>query len=300
MRYDARVARAIFASILALSAAAAAQENAEYQSLIAEAVTEFDAHRFAEARVLFRRAHQIEPNARTLRGIGLASFELADYVQAHRALKSSLDETRRALTEAQRAEVQSLLERTDRFLGIFTVTLAPASAVIEPPLEPDGTLLLALGTHTVRARAEGHREVERTVEVTGGERAELHFELEPLEGAPPPPPPPSEGRDWTLPGVLFGLGGALAVTSIVLGLTWWINRQDAVDQCTNLPAGSICNPAISVLEGERDVSIGVTLGLAAVGAALLVGGAIAAAAGPSEASAAVSCRPVGAGMSCTF
>src|SRR6185295_14720316 len=67
------------------------------RALLARAIAEYDAGRFLEARALFRRAQQESPSARTLRGIGMASFELRDYVAASRALGMSLKETRHPL-----------------------------------------------------------------------------------------------------------------------------------------------------------------------------------------------------------
>ena len=62
--------------------------------LIGDAVAEYDAGHFQEARALFRQAHEKSPTARTLRGIGMCSFELRDYVEAARALGGVAARTR--------------------------------------------------------------------------------------------------------------------------------------------------------------------------------------------------------------
>src|SRR5437868_2687260 len=88
---------------VALAAPAAAPvvkepaESPQYRALLEEAVGEYDARRYEEARALFRRAHDLSPNARTLRGIGMASFELREYVEALRSLEGSLADKRRPL-----------------------------------------------------------------------------------------------------------------------------------------------------------------------------------------------------------
>ena len=58
---------------LGLSHVALAQEDAEaqYKQLIQQALGEFRRQNWPEARVLFRRAHALSPNARTLRGMGV-------------------------------------------------------------------------------------------------------------------------------------------------------------------------------------------------------------------------------------
>ena len=89
--------------------------------LIGDAVAEYDAGHFQEARALFRQAHESPPTARTLRGIGMCSFELRDYVEATRSLGASLRDTRRPLTERSRNGTRRLLlARAHTFVGRST------------------------------------------------------------------------------------------------------------------------------------------------------------------------------------
>jgi hypothetical protein len=80
-------------------------ETQAYRSLISDAAAEYDAKHFAEARALFRRAHELEPSARTWRGIGMAAFELRDYVKSLRALEASLVDSRLPLIGSERDQV---------------------------------------------------------------------------------------------------------------------------------------------------------------------------------------------------
>ena len=131
--------------------------------LIGDAVAEYDAGRYEEARALFRLAHEKAPSARTLRGIGMASFEMRDYVEATRALSASLRDQRRPLTADQRKHAQALLARAETFVGQFALKLSPASLSVfvdgrPAVLEGDGSLLLALGRHEIRHAARlAHR-----------------------------------------------------------------------------------------------------------------------------------------------
>jgi len=75
--------------------------------------------RWQEARALFQQAHEEYPNARTLRGIGMAAFEMRDYVGAYRALMQALASEERPLTRRQRRATQALLEETRAFIGRF-------------------------------------------------------------------------------------------------------------------------------------------------------------------------------------
>src|SRR5262245_21535053 len=86
-----------FARALSLltSSALAQEEPDEYREAIEAAVEELNAGLYEEALAQFSRAHELQPSARTLRGIGLAAYELRDYVRAVEALEASLEDPRR-------------------------------------------------------------------------------------------------------------------------------------------------------------------------------------------------------------
>lgn len=207
-----------FACLL-LGSAASAQAPAEgeapatdrqalrYQALIEEAVSEFSAGHYLEARALFRAAHGVMPNARTLRGIGLTSFELRAYDDAYRHLSAALEATERPLTEAQQEEVRSFLERTTRFVALYTTAELPEGtrvlvAGVPATLLANGVLVLGLGQHEVEIRNEA-RVGRATLVVAGGESGPLPvgFPL-PVADAPMPttrpPDPPFVEAESTL------------------------------------------------------------------------------------------------------
>jgi hypothetical protein len=253
--------------------------------LIADAVTEYDAGRYDEARALFRLAHQKAPTARTLRGIGMASFELRDYVEAARSLAGALREERRPLTDEQRKQVEGLLARTDTFVGRFSLRIQPAGKAGndllvdgEPTgLEADGSLLLGFGHHRLTARCPSCSPTQKTVEVEvlGGEHREIEIAFAPA--AQPPAPdlslrrvgpvvsavdqaaqPTSSGPDAT-PWYWAG-AAAVGVIGATAGALWWANRGSELDSCR--AAGDRCQNE-STVSTERDIAIGLTVGLAA-------------------------------------
>jgi nitrogen fixation-related uncharacterized protein len=197
--FSALPARHAFAQAAPPSAAAEAETR--YQTTIEQAVREFGLENWAEARALFRKAHAISPSGRTLRGMGMAAFELKLYVEALRELTAALEATQRPLTPDQRTQVQSLIEQSRAFVGRYHVTLDPAHA---RPLvdgqdalfEQGNVLLLALGDHLVSATAEGYDELRLGLRVDGGEDVPLHLQLtktvvapsEPVVQAAPPVP----------------------------------------------------------------------------------------------------------------
>jgi tetratricopeptide (TPR) repeat protein len=230
---------------LARAAGKATDANADTPAaqLIADAVTEYDAGRYDEARALFRLAHQKAPTARTLRGIGMASFELRDYVEAARSLAGALRDERRPLTDEQRKQVEGLLARAETFVGRFSLRIQPASHDLlvdgQPTaLEPDGSLLLGFGHHRITARCPACAPTDKTVEVEvlGGEHREIEIafapatqaaapDLSPRAGGPTisagdqPVQPASAGRDVT-PWYWTG-AAAVGVVGATVGALWW-------------------------------------------------------------------------------
>lgn len=299
----------IVVTALAPVRAARAQED-EYRAIISEAVAEFDAFRFAEARTLFRRAHAIRPSARTLRGIGLSSFELRDYVEAYRTLSAALVDPRRPLAADQAEAVRGILARTRTFVGIYRIS--PRLDALDlrvdgdrATLEPDGTLILGLGRHTVTARPAERRESSVTVVVGGGEEDELTFELAPEDAqsssrldAPrertETTEPPRRASDPVPAITLLVIGGALGAASLATGLGWWLFQDGEARACRR---DADCDN-IDAIVGARDAAIATTLPLAITGAALIVTGAILVASPSGSDRAELRCAPAGAGVAC--
>lgn len=292
MRFGTRAPLVFVLALLLTSLAtpamrASAQDDhppAEYDGLVDGALEEFDAQHWAEARALFERAHAIHPNARTLRGIGMAAFELRDYVAARRALEGSLAETRRALTAEQRSQVAELVERARVFIGDFRIGPAPAGTTLDVdgvPTTPEGdlgssaTLSLAVGTHELTLRAPDGRRAHAQVTVHGGERASLELaipdalatpsESAPSEAAPEamrgPQAPPSTGPGM-VPWVLVVGGGVVAIVgAVLLGLgasdaatvtnaargTEWADLRDAYARSGTLEAAGITGIVVGAL-----------------------------------------------------
>lgn len=282
---------ALFVLALALTltplAVAHAQDGGpppEYRPLVDSALDEFDAGHWAEARALFERAHTMFPNARTLRGIGMAAFELRDYVAARRALEAALVETRRSLTDEQRAQVTDLVTRARVFVGDFGVGPAPEGSTLDVdgvPTTPDGdltshaTLPLAVGAHDVVLRAPDGRSARAQVTVHGGETAELSLAIgvpEPVATGPsetraPPRPPPPSSDPGPGPWILVGAGGAALIAGAVLvGLG--ASEADAVN---GAPAGT--EWADLAPRYDRIVPYeGIGIALLAIGAGCVAGG----------------------------
>jgi hypothetical protein len=263
-----------------------AQDSAEYASVIKQAVAEFDAGSWLEARILFQRAHALNPNARTWRSLGLTAFELRRYVDAVAELEASLVDTRKALSEKQRKEVQELLLRAREFIAVYKVNVAPQEAQVEVDGEPvtltDGQLFLDPGTHTVVVRAPGYVEEKKELQINEPRREQLTIELR-VAGAPeteasatasaPEAPveqeqtPPKRRRVWTW--VLGGTAVAAGLVGAGLGVGALNKNGEYEDKdCGSSPECSDLKSSGQALQLGANVSFGVA-------GALLAGSVIA-------------------------
>jgi hypothetical protein len=264
--------------------------------LLADAVAEYDAARYLEAQALFQRAHVLSPSARTLRGIGMASFEAGQYVTALRALRAALAERERPLTEPQRRHVASLIARTEVFVARLVVEAHPPDAPIRvdgeiPAREEDGTILLDPGEHLVTVLGPEGQTERLSVPLVGGTTRTLTVHAVSLRREAVPPLAIGGGALLAA----AALGAVAAAATGVLALDTHAQVQAACD-------GFVC-PGSSIV--VRDRALGLALatdvigvasaGVAVVGAALLVIGVaqqepppISVAAGPSGVSIGVS------------
>ena len=183
----------------AQSAAATQAEAVAYPDLVAAAVEEFERGNWTEAQALFARAHALEPNARTLRGMGVCAFEAKQYVRAVAHLQQALVETRKPLDAAQQEEAKAVIARAEAFIARVTLALVPVDAQVEVDAQPavldfDGRILLDPGMHELGVSAAHHATVRRTVEVNPGDQLRIELTLAPDAVQPIPPAAPVAGR----------------------------------------------------------------------------------------------------------
>jgi tetratricopeptide (TPR) repeat protein len=331
---DTRLSAALLALFLAFGIAAtarAADDDTPVSVLIGDAVAEYDAGHFQEARALFRQAHEKQPSARTLRGIGMCSFELRDYVEAARNLAASLREQRRPLTAEQKRHADALLTRANTFIGRFTIKMKPENSSLfvdghPAELEPEGLLLLSFGRHqlSLRCASCAPAEKDEDVDVAGGEHKTIELVLAP---APPPPPGDTSGAGTAGTGTSGASGGTIvaqpgdhnvqpesghahiwftgAAIAAALGAggsaIYWSNRQHELDTCRNGETATLACTSESTISTQRKAAIGLTIGL---GAAAVISGVAAGLMWPhaesSTATTTVACVPTNNMVSCAF
>jgi hypothetical protein len=271
-----------------------------YDRFIEDGLQAYDAGRVAEARTAFRRAHELDPTARTLRTIGMCSFNLGDYVDAVWNLERARAETRKPLTEEQQKQVLDLIARSNQHVGRFRVHLDPPEASLlvdgRAALLLDQTELLSeAGIHDIEARAPGHQSAHSRLNVEGGDRTTLVLNLAPdtassaiaREGATLPEPlaPSSEGQGRG-PADTASHGGSLRSTlgyvSLVTGIASLIgfgvtsglaigDKSTLDDRCPNGTCGMAERSTVDRYDALRTAS---TITLIAGGIFTVLGGAL--------------------------
>jgi hypothetical protein len=192
--FDAFLHRALVVLLLSLaiapraaaqSEAAAQADSPEYREYVNKGTQEFELGNFAEARALFEKAHGLQPNARTLRALGVAEFELRNYQASAAHLRDALASDVKPLAGEMRNSAEALLRRAQGFVGQVRVEAQPSSATILLDGQPlDGhaeALWVAVGDRVFEFHATGYATQRRTLRIVGGEKQTLRVELTPLE-----------------------------------------------------------------------------------------------------------------------
>ncbi len=272
--------------------------SSEYDSFLAQAVQAYEVGRFAEARSLFRRAHEIQPTARTMRTIGMCSFNLGDYIDALQNLDGSLNETRKPLSAEQRTHVAELITRSQVHVGRFRVRVSPSEAVLSvdgraPPRLKNGELLLEPGRHELVAEADGYQPSRSTLRVEGGDGTTLEIRLEPLPAGSAPvaaasvpirelaspassaaaPAESGSSAQAVLGYVALGLGGAALVTFGVTAGLASAKASALEDDCEARACGPAYHDDVDGYDNLKLVSTVSLIGglaLAGTGAVLLL------------------------------
>jgi hypothetical protein len=213
-------------------AASGSPPASEYEALVRDGADEFGRGNFVEARALFEQAHAKQPSARTLRGLGLCAYELKRYRQAITELEAALTEQHKSLTDVQRVEVRTAIDKARRYVGTLRLELEPPDATLlvdGRPTTASGELELDAGDYALTASAPGYKSGEQRVSVGGGQQLTARIVLTPLESLEPGPTRGTQRDASTEPGghdeaagagpwpwVVTGISGAVMIGGGVL------------------------------------------------------------------------------------
>ncbi|MDB4988655.1 MAG: hypothetical protein JWN04_3833 [Myxococcaceae bacterium] len=267
-----------------------AHADSVYEESVAAAVVEFDRGNWEEAQALFRRAHNVAPNARTWRSLGVCAFELRQYVEATADLEAALIDPRKPLTDEQRKQVESLLARSRAFVSTYHVQVMPQNAEVivdgKPVVLNGDTLHLDPGPHNVVVRARGYEERRAEFRAGAGTQDELSIQLSlanndsndnpegPQASAPRAAPaapveaPPKRRRIWT-----WSLaGGSVAAAAVAVGLRLRVRNEHA--DYIHCRAEAANPTSCNGLRDQGQRLLHATYGVAAISAALAVGATV--------------------------
>lgn len=205
----------------------------EYQAAISQALDEYALGHFEEARTLFAKAHELNPSARTWRGLGMAEFELRNYPSSIRDLEAALSSAMKPLEGDLRAQAEALLGRAREFVARVEIDVRSAAEFTlrvdgaTPPESERQNLLLVVGEHIIEASAKGYQSERRRINLIGGKPERVVIVLTRIPGAEDRPAEPRRAvykNPWLWAGVGVVVLGAAALG---VGLA---SRKDSAEQ----------------------------------------------------------------------
>lgn len=223
----------IGALVIVSSATAHASES--YSGLVEQAIAAQSGGDFERAHGLFARAHELSPNARTLRGMGVTSFQLGRYRRALEELDGALAHGSRPLDAELRESVVALRARAAAAIASLKLVFQPGDAELElllvdnqaEPLSPSRTLQLDPGLHVLRVTAKGYEGHQETVMLAPGKETELRVSLVRSEAQPTLPAQRSAPPERASAGAMEGPAPRLAARVDALGTRRVTRRRRA-------------------------------------------------------------------------
>lgn len=200
---------------------------------------EYELRNYAEARARFLEAHQIFPNARSLRALGAVEYDLKNYAASIEYLQSALASDVRPLAGPLRTETEALLSLARGYVATYTFALEPAAAQLEldgerVSLRADATLLIEVGEHQLLVQAPGHLATRKTLQVTGGAVQTVHIKLLPAQQEQGERAEPLHKKWWLW--TLVGVAVAGAAVGLGVGLSG--REKEGEPTPSNLPGVS--------------------------------------------------------------
>jgi len=287
------------------------QARAQYQ----QGIELFEAGRFEQAAVAFRKAYELKPAYKVLFNLAQAENNADRFAAALMAYTRYLADGGADVPADRVKQVKEEIKRLDTLVGVVVVRGGPDGAEVFVDKESLGrtpqvtTLFVDLGRREIVVEHGGRRILERVVSVAGGERVVLDLEApaaEPpvaeeeektFEPAPVEDESPGPKRLWTW--VAAGVGGAALIGTIITGSMATSRADDVKSRCD----GNDCPPSV-----ESDLESTRALGNAATALTVVAGVGIAAAVvlffvepglGETAPSAAVGVTPLPGGAAMT-
>ncbi len=271
---------ALTALLPATAAAQPSPDAALAEALFTEGRALLAAGKAAEACPKLAKSHRLDPGGGVL-------LNLATCLEMEGKTATAWVTFREALGWARREGRADRVELAEAHLAGLEPRLARIQLELPGPPAPSEILVAGrpfsregIGTATpvdpgpvkIVARWPDGATLERTIEARPAvvERVALERPVVP----PPPPPPPPDTTLLRTSGVVIG---GLGLASLAFGAVLGVNALDRASESDRECAGGACSPRGDQLEGEAsdlataaNVSLGVGVGLVAVGSVMFV------------------------------
>jgi|GEM_PF-5089440 len=233
----------------------------EYKDLVREGMLKYTRGLWDEARAYFLKAHELAPNARTLRGLALVGYDSKHFVQAIDYAEQSLVHPVQPLNEEMKEGLKKLIDQAQSQVARAELITTPADAELRVDgalvaRRADGRVWLDPGAREISVSAPDYLTETRRLELAEQQQARLEVTLtsrtaaEPAHIATPAPKPQAPERSllpWVVVGVSVGLA---AVGGIALGVDQ-VNRGEG--------SGTVMTPLGATLLGVG--AVGAVLGI---------------------------------------
>jgi len=268
-----------------------------YDDLVRQGIESHETGAFADAHAFLEQAHALAPNARTLRGMGVASFRGGFFARAVRELRAALTHPNKPLEAELRSGAEDVLKRAEAEVLLLSLSVTPGNATVAiDGTEPahDFDLVLEPGSHTLRVVAEGYAERVISVYALRGFRDRMRVDLLPNASSLPAPGPTSATESSLIPReppatvwhshrfrmVTAWSAASLALASTATAVGLFMGAKERVDDiaraCASHEAGG-CSVAERDQRAQRkhlpafERGISASIGIAAITAGTAIG-----------------------------
>jgi hypothetical protein len=317
------VAALVFGALL--HALPATAQDAQRDSLIADASALFRNGSFGSSLRLFAEADQLRSSSVTLRGMALCELRLQRFGPAMAHAKLALADTREPLPSEKRSLTQQLVENIRDKVGGVQLRVEPRGARVSvdgsPALfDPDGVLWLSPGRHTVAIELDGYEPWGQTLGVSAGAPQPLAVRLRQAASGEPVPVEPMDAPTGPMvpfdrgqtdaggdegggvpvaPIIVASLGGAALIAAAVTG-SMYVSKDEEVDKkCANMDPCSLEFAALAQDADNLALATNILLGVGAAGVVIGVTWLVVASVGDDDganASARIDLGPTHAGL----
>lgn len=216
----------------------------EYKELVREGMLKYTRGFWEEALAYFRKAHELAPNARTLRGLALVCYDSHRYVEAIDYAEQALHHSVQPLNERMSADLAQLLQQAQAVVAHVQLVTHPAAAELRIDGKPlarraDGDILVDPGPHHLTVSAQGFVTNTRRLEFAEGSQYALRVELSPRTAAAAArvataqPRATAPASSSAVPWVVIGASAAVAATG---GILIAIDQRDGSSTMTSAGA----------------------------------------------------------------